>query len=163
MRRLALLLALFVLSGCDKAEPGKPAARVELRKLAANLVELVTAQGTPPYCLAFSVAETGVVRQLTMSPGTTSVECEPGRPIGGGPLRIPVREGKVRIHVLFSSQKLDAASVGEQMNDLAAGPGFSVLDLRLPGHVVSETIELTPEPEPRPGGRAAPDPADAGQ
>src|SRR5215475_10003928 len=92
--------ALFLLAfGCK--EPAQTVHRVELRKVNGELVELVPLPGTPPHCLAFSIAQ-GVVRQLTMNPENTSVECAPGKPMGGERFRIPAREGKVRIYVLFS-------------------------------------------------------------
>ena len=58
MQRLARTLALLGLLslGCDQKREG-PMRHVELRTLSGNRVELVPAEGKPPYCLAFSVAE----------------------------------------------------------------------------------------------------------
>jgi hypothetical protein len=145
MRRLARTLALIGLFslGCDSKREAV-ARRVELRTLRGNRVELVPADGTPPYCLAFSIAQRGTVRQLTMSQEDKSVECPPGKPIGGVPYRIVPSEGKVRIFVFFSSEKLAAASIAQQISELGASPTFGVLDLRLPGKVVSDVLEYTP-------------------
>ena len=52
--------------------------------------------------------------------------------------RIPKAEGKARIFVIFSDQKLAAATVAQQINDLGT-PIFSTLDLRVPGKAVSDS------------------------
>src|SRR6266545_5683502 len=85
---------LFICSCNQPAQP--PLHRVELRKTGGQSFELVPMAGTPSNCLAFSVAESGVVRQLTMNADDTSANCEPGKPIGGQPFQIPAAEGKVR-------------------------------------------------------------------
>jgi hypothetical protein len=79
-----------------------------------------------------------------MSEENESLDCPPGQPIGGASFRIPKVEGNVRIYVLFSDDKLRATSVADQMSDLAASPSFSVLDLRLPGKVVSDVLDYRP-------------------
>jgi len=132
------MVGAFLL-GCNKAPA--PVHRVELRKLGDDRVELVPLAGAPPRCLAFTIAEKGLVRQLTMSPEKKSLDCPPGRPIGGTSFRIPPTEGKVRIYVFFSDLQLSADSVAHQVSDLSANPSFSVLDLRLPGHVVADVLE----------------------
>src|SRR4051812_36867806 len=108
--RIPLFSALFSLAALSSGCPTKPTGdlphRLELRKVSANLVELVPRPGAPPNCLAFSVAENGVIRQLTMNADNRSVHCEPGQPIGGVPFRIPANEGKTKIYVFFSDQSL---------------------------------------------------------
>src|SRR5258706_14993215 len=143
MRRLWFALLLIGL-GCK--EPVKSAHRVELRKMKGELVELVPLAGTPPNCLAFSISQGGVVRQLTMNAENTSTDCAPGRPIGGEPFRIPAREGKVRIYVLFSDQQLEAQPIADQIHEFAGKPDLTVLDLRAPGRVVTDMVEFTPDP-----------------
>ena len=140
-RRLAVLLGLWVI-GCE-SRPGPVAHRVELRKSSADLVELVPKEGVPPYCLVYSIAEGGTIRQLTMNETNDSFDCPAGAPIGNTSFRIPKAEGKARIFVIFSDQRLAAATVAQQINDLGT-PNFSTLDLRVPGKAVSDVIEYTP-------------------
>src|SRR5688572_20433190 len=122
--RLAVLLGLWLI-GCE-GRPAPAAHRVELRKTSNDLVELVRKEGISPYCLVYSTAEYGTIRQLTMNETNDSFECPPGAPIGNTPFRIPKSEGKARIFVIFSDQKLPAASVAQQINDLGK-PNFSTL------------------------------------
>jgi len=140
-RRFALLFGLSLLGCENRAAPG--AHRVELRQTPGELVELVPKEGSPPYCLVYSIAERGTIRQLTMNEENQSFDCSAGVAIGGTGFRIPKKEGKARIFVIFSDQKLSAATVAQQINDLGT-PNFSALDLRLPGKAVTEVIEYTP-------------------
>ncbi len=109
-------------------------------------LELVPVAGTPSYCLVFSIAESGVVRQLTMNADDASTHCEPGKPIGGQPFRIPAHEGKVRIYTIFSDQKLAAPPIAEQVRELGSKRDLSAFDLRAPGRVITDTLEFVPEP-----------------
>jgi len=140
-RRFAVLLGLWLL-GCE-SRPAPGVHRVELRKTSTDLVEFVPKEGAPPYCLVYSIAEHGMIRQLTMNETNESFDCPPGAPIGNMAFRIPKSEGKARIYVIFSDQKLAAATVAQQITDLGT-PNFSTLDLRVPGKAVSDVIEYTP-------------------
>jgi hypothetical protein len=142
-RSFALLLLAF---GCK--EQAQAVHRVELHKVKGELVELVPLPGTAPNCLAFTIAESGVVRQLTMNPENTSLDCAPGRPMGGEAFRIPASEGKVRIYALFSDQKLEAQPIADQIHEFAGKPNLTVLDLRAPGRVTTDMIEFVPERGP---------------
>ena len=116
-----------------------------MRKVGAEQIELVPLAGVPPYCLVFSISQTGVVRQLTMTPDDASLECAAGSPIGGHTFQIPAREGKVRLVALFSDQKLSAPPIAEQIQELGGKPNLTVLDLRAPGRVVTDLLEFVPE------------------
>jgi hypothetical protein len=142
MREVSLGLLLLAL-GCK--EPAEKIHRIELRKVGGGLVELVPLPGTLPNCLAFSISESGVVRQLTMNPENTSLECAAGQPMGGERFRIPAREGKVRIYALFSDQKLEAQPIADQIHEFARKPDLTVLDLRAPGRILTDTVEFVPE------------------
>jgi hypothetical protein len=132
----------FSLVACEsRASPASH--RVELRKQPGDLVELVPKEGIPPFCLVFSIAERGTIRQLTMNESNDSFDCPAGAPIGNTSFRIPKSEGKARIYAIFSDQKLLATTVATQISDLGT-PNFSTLDLRVPGKVVSDVIEYTP-------------------
>jgi hypothetical protein len=141
MRRLAFLLC-FLVVGCE-GRPPQGAHRLELRKLPGDLVELVPREGNPPYCLVYSIAERGTIRQLTMNETNDSFECPAGAAIGDAKYSIPKSEGKARIFAVFTDQKLSATTVATQIGDLGT-PSFSPLDLRIPGKAVSDVIEFTP-------------------
>jgi len=140
-RRLAVLLGLWLI-GCE-SRPAAGVHRVEVRKTSNDLVELVPKEGALPFCLVYSIAEGGTIRQLTMNETNDSFDCPAGAPIGNTSFRIPKVEGKARIFVIFSDQRLAAAPVAQQINDLGT-PSFSTLDLRVPGKAVSDVIEYTP-------------------
>ena len=149
MRRIPSALSWIALVSalsyaCKDAAP--PSHRLEVRKVSGEQIELVPVAGAPPHCLVFTISSSGVVRQLTMNAEQTSFDCEPGKRIGDEPFRIPSREGKVRIFAVFSDQKLSAGPIAEQVNDLGGKPGFTGLDLRAPGHVVTDIVEFVPEP-----------------
>jgi hypothetical protein len=103
----------------------------------------VPREGNPPYCLVYSIAERGTIRQLTMNDSNESFECPAGAAIGDAKYRIPKSEGKARIFAVFTDQKLSATTVATQIGDLGT-PNFSPLDLRIPGKAVSDVIEFTP-------------------
>jgi hypothetical protein len=140
-RPVALLLG-FSLFGCENRAP-PVAHRIDLRETPGELVELVPKEGNPPYCLVYSIAERGTIRQLTMNEENESFDCPAGVAVGHIGFRIPKKEGKARIYVIFSDQKLSAATVAQQINDLGT-PNFSTLDLRVPGKAVSDVIEYAP-------------------
>ena len=144
-RRIALSFSLSLLGplfGCENRAP-PVAHRVEIRQVPGDLLELIPKEGSPPYCLVYSTAEKGPVRQLTMNEANESFDCPPGVPIGPVTFRIPKAEGKARIFILFSDQKLLASTIAAQLSDLGT-PSFSPLDLRVPGKAASDVIEYTP-------------------
>ncbi len=149
-RQVLAGVALALLAGCTRSSA--PAHRVELRRISGDTVQLVPSEGQMPYCLALTHSEKGVVRQLTMSKNNVSVKCPAGEPVLGQAYRIPAEEGPVKIHIFFSDQRLEAASVANQLNEMA-NPSFSPIDFRLPGNVVVETIDFIPSEtnEPTPG------------
>ncbi|MBS1153516.1 MAG: hypothetical protein H6Q89_5214, partial [Myxococcaceae bacterium] len=121
-----------------------------------------------PHCLVFTISANGVIRQLTMSRDNVSYTCPAGKPIGGHSYRVPLDEGTVKIQVLFTSQKLNAASIAQQLLDLRERPQIASIDLRLPGHATIETVSFVPEADAPPpigglvGKDGIPAPADAG-
>jgi len=143
MRRAGCVVGLLLLCACP--ERAVPQKRAELRRLSGDAIEVIPTPGQMPYCLMFTTSEKGVVRQLTMTRRNASLTCEAGRPIGATSYRIPVEEGKVRIHILFSDQRLDATSIAHDIGEMAGKPDFNPMSLRLPGNVTSETLEFTPE------------------
>jgi hypothetical protein len=161
----ALTCALALLA-CQPAKPG--AHRVELRKLSGSSVQLIPAPDQVPYCLAFTISASGVIRQLTMNPENRSIECRAGSPIGGVSYRFPLGEGRVKIYVLFSDRPLNAHSVADQIVDKSDQPAINATDLRLPGRVNVEVLEFSPGRTEEPtvgkvvGGRGEPA-ADAGR
>ena len=150
IRHVVAAVAVLLLSAC--ARTGAPVSRVEVRKISGDTVQIVPSEGQMPYCLVFTHSGKGVVRQLTMSKNNVSVKCPAGEPVLGQAYRVPVEEGPVTINVFFSDQRLEAASVANQLNDMA-NPSFSPIDFRLPGKVVVESIDFIPSEanEPAPG------------
>jgi len=136
--------AALLLAACS---PNREAAAHRATVVATGpaTIKILPSAGQPPYCLVFTVSDKGIVRQLTMSPSNESIPCAAGQPIGDTEYRIPPVEGKVRIHVILSDRKLDATPVAQQVRELGQSPGFSAMDLRAPGRVVLETLELTPQ------------------
>lgn len=148
MRKLGLgvLPLTFLLASCPQTST--PSHHVEIRTLGGNSAQLIPTRGQLPYCLVFTIAANGTIRQLTMSHDDRSISCPAERPIGGVRYRFPINEGRVRIVVLFSDRKLDAGSVAEQIMEKGALPTLSATELRLPGRVVVEVLDLSPIPEP---------------
>jgi len=148
--RHVVALAVAVLFACARSTA--PANRVEVRRVSGDTVQIVPSEGQMPYCLVFTQSGKGVVRQLTMSKNNVSVKCPAREPVLGQAYKVPVEEGPVKINIFFSDQRLEAASVANQLNDMA-NPSFSPIDFRLPGKVVVETLDFIPaeSPEPAPG------------
>jgi hypothetical protein len=148
--RLVVAGAALALVAC--ARSGIPTPRVELRRIAGDTVQIVPGENQLPYCLVFTHSGKGVVRQLTISKNNVSVRCNAGEPVLGQTYRIPVDEGPVKIHIFFSDQRLEAASVANQLNEQSLR-SFNPIDFRLPGQVVVETIDFIPTEsnQPAPG------------
>jgi len=150
MRR-TIFAALLLISMSACSEKKVPVIRrAEIRKLQGDVIEIVPAAGQLPYCLVFTTARNGVTRQLTITRQNKSVLCHGGVPIGKTSYRIPVEEGPVKVHVFFSDQPLDATSVAIQIADFVGTPDFNPMNLRLPGHVMSQTLDFAPSAEPPP-------------
>ena len=147
-----VLAAIAVAFLCACARSSTPAHRVEIRRISGDTVQVIPTEGQMPYCLVFTQSGKGVVRQLTISKTNVSVKCSPGEPVLGQAYRIPVEEGPVKINVFFSDQRLEAASVANQLNEMA-NPSFNPIDFRLPGNVVVERLDFIPaqSEEPAPG------------
>ena len=124
--------------------PPAGAGRATLQAVGPASIKILPSERQPPYCLAFTVAEKGAVRQLTMTPTNESIPCSAGEPVGGTEYRIPPSEGKVRVYVVFSDRKLDATPIGLQVHELGRGVGLTAMDLRAPGQVLLETLEFDP-------------------
>lgn len=141
------VLSLALLLGCTPSKSATP-KRAEIQEVGATSVKFIPAAGQPPYCLIFTVSDRGIVRQLTMNRDNTAVSCAAGKPVGNATFRIPLEEGRIRAHLIFSDRKLDANPMALQIHELAAeNPTFTALDLRAPGTVVIETLEYTPSLE----------------
>jgi hypothetical protein len=139
-RSRALPFVAILLATCSPRPPGA-SRRAALQAAGPASIKIVPSEGQPPFCLAFTVSQKGVVRQLTMSPANESIPCKAGEPVGGTDYRIPPGEGRVRVHVVFSDRALDATPLAAQVHELGASPGFSAMDLRAPGQVILETLD----------------------
>ena len=144
-----LVLAFCVLAsavGCSKPSPPASTQRVELVQKGPASIELVPLAGQPPYCLVFTVAEGGrPIRHLTMLEDKLSPDCPAGEPIASHVFRIPPREGKVKIFVVFSDRALEVDPIARQISDLVSQEQpVTAMDLRAPGRVVVEMLDFTP-------------------
>lgn len=146
LRTSLVAVALVALMACEKPKEA-PAKRAQINALGGNRVEFVPAAGQLPYCHIFTRSSSGVLRQLTMTHDNASLECPAGKPVGDVTFRIPVQEGEVTAFVLFSDQKLNAASVGQQLYELPSAQAFNAMNLRLPGNVNTEILTFSPSKE----------------
>ena len=152
-----------LLGGCNtKPSPAPVAHRLEIRTVTGNTVQFIPAPDQLPYCLIYTQSDKGVTRQMTMTQSNRSVPCPAGEPVMGRRFRIPADEGRVRVRVLFSDQRLEAAALASQVVDMAS-PTFDPIDLRLPGHVVLESLDFAPSEElPPVVGEVVKPPSDGG-
>ena len=145
---LSVFSAALVLGACSKSQTPFT-ARMEVHSLSANIVQFIPAPDQLPYCLIYTQTAKGVTRQMTMTGSNESVACPAGEPVLGRRFRLTSDEGLIRVRVLFSDQRLQAAQVASQVVDMAS-PAFNPMNLRLPGKVVLESIEYVPTDEPLP-------------
>ena len=148
MRGVVLGFLAFTVLGCSNRAPPAPSGpRVSLVQKGPASIEIVPAEGQPPYCLVYTIAEGGrPIRHLTILEDKLSPDCPAGQPIAGNVFRIPPREGKVKIFVIFSDRALDSSSIGQQIDDLTSQETpITAMDLRAPGKVVVEVLEFTPQ------------------
>jgi hypothetical protein len=145
MKRWSAVLAVVALSaGCDGKKSDRP-TRAQLRKTGAATVEVIPAEGQLPYCMLYTVSEKGVIRQLTLTRENRSIRCDSGKPIANTSFRIPAQEGKVRMYIFFSDDRVPAGPVAQQLYELRGQERINAMDLRLPGRVFVETLEFSPE------------------
>jgi hypothetical protein len=144
--RAVSVWAAVLAVACTK--PAPPVAhRLEIRTVTGNTVQFIPAADQLPYCLIYTLSDKGVTRQMTLTRSNQSVQCPAGEPVLGLRFRMPADEGRVRVHVLFSDQRLQAAALAAQIVEMTS-PGFNPNDLRLPGRVVLDTLDYVPAEEP---------------
>ncbi|HVY47743.1 MAG TPA: hypothetical protein VHB21_17765, partial [Minicystis sp.] len=145
--RALRLVGLAALVACN-APPAKPdAPRFTIEREGGVAVRLVPAAGQLPYCLAFSAADSGTVRLLTMSPKNEALPCPAGKPIGDVTFRIPPDEGHVRLFVVFADTAVEASAIAAQIRELAVKQKkVGGMDLRAPGTIAVGTADFTPNP-----------------
>ncbi|MFP2961802.1 hypothetical protein ACLEPN_29390 [Myxococcus sp. 1LA] len=147
MRRWTGLLAVAALCGaaCDGKKSTDRPTRAQLRKTGAATVEVIPSDGQLPYCMLYTVSEKGVIRQLTLTRENRSIRCDANKPVAHTSFRIPVQEGKVRMYIFFSDDRIPAGPVAQQLYELRGQERINAMDLRLPGRVFVETLEFAPE------------------
>jgi hypothetical protein len=143
---LTALLFPLALGACVRS-PELPKHRVDLVRKSGSTFELVPTDGQMPFCLAFTVNLAGVTRQLTMSEQNVSFRCEAGQRVGGHTWRVPLSDGPVKVYVLLTSQAVNAGSVVQQLLEAPDRQHLTVMNMRLPGNAVLETLDFTPEAE----------------
>jgi hypothetical protein len=145
-KALAIVVCAAVLAAACRRSAPTP-ARMEIRTVTGNTVQFIPAADQLPYCLIYTQSDKGVMRQMTLARSNQSVACPAGEPVLGLHFRLPADEGRIRVHILFSDQRLQAAALAEQVVEMTS-PGFNPNDLRLPGRVVLETLDYLPTEEP---------------
>jgi hypothetical protein len=136
---------LVLVGGCTQNEKAAAPSRAQIRKVSGATMEVVPNEGQFPYCLLFTVSEKGVIRQLTMTRENRSIKCDAGKPIANTSFRVPTQEGKVKVYVIFSDQRIQAGSVAQQLYELRDRPRVTGFDFRLPGQASVESLEFLPE------------------
>lgn len=139
---------LAVVALCAACHDGKKAAsseRATLRRTGGATVEVIPTEGQLPYCMLYTVSEKGVIRQLTLTRENRSIKCDANKPIANTSFRIPVQEGKVRLYVFFSDDRIPAGPVAQELYELRNQERISAIDLRLPGKVFVQMLEFTPQ------------------
>jgi hypothetical protein len=145
MKAALIVLALgFGLGGCSTSEPTR-VQRVTLTQKSPITFELVPAPDQPPYCHVFTATATGVIWLQTPTVDQLSIDCPAGKPITGAALRVPKREGKVKVYVIFSDRRLEGGPLQLQVQEMVQQmkPVLAV-DLRAPGKVVVDMLEFMP-------------------
>jgi hypothetical protein len=145
--RVAVLLAVMAVgvAACNEAKPPEKTVRAKVKRTGPATMEVIPTEGQLPYCMLFTMSEKGVIRQLTLTRENRSIRCEAGRPVANNSFRVPVQEGKVRVYVFFSDDRVPAGSVAQQLYDLRDRERVTAMDLRLPGRVFVEMLDFTPE------------------
>jgi hypothetical protein len=149
MRPILGLSMLVALAACKPSNTERP-RRVLLHRTGGTTFELKPEEGQHPYCLAYTVSKRGLTRQLTMSKNNESFECPAGRAIGLRSFKVPLGEGPVKVYVLFTSQKVNAGSVAQQLLDITDRQQINVMDLRLPGVANLDSVDFVPEEDVAP-------------
>jgi hypothetical protein len=143
---LVCVCAAVLMAGCTKPPSAAAAQRMEIRTVTGNTVQFIPGVDQMPYCLIYTQSDKGLTRQMTLTQSNQSVPCPAGEPVLGLRFRIPADEGRVRIRVLFSDKRLQAAEVAEQVLEMAS-PTFNPINLRLPGRVLLESMDFIPKEE----------------
>lgn len=148
MKAALLVLALSSgLFGCTKSEAPAHVQRAILTKKTGNTFELVPTADQPPYCQVFTTTLTGIIWLQTPTHDNLSMECPAGKPITGAPLRVPKKDGKVDVYVIFSDRRLEAGPLQLQVQEVVQQhQTVTAGDLRAPGRVLVDRIEFMPDP-----------------
>lgn len=146
MKRWSAVLAIAAVSAScqDRLQDDKP-TRAQIRKTGPATMEVIPSDGQLPYCMLYTVSEKGVIRQLTLTKENRSIRCDAKKPVANTSFRIPTQEGKVKVYVFFSDDRIPAGPVAQQLYDLRAQEHISAIDLRLPGRVHVEMLDFVPE------------------
>ncbi|MGV3622230.1 MAG: hypothetical protein ACO1OB_15510 [Archangium sp.] len=149
MRSVFVIASLLLAVACDKPAAGSN-KRASLNRTGGTTFEVIPSADQHQHCLIYTVSRSGLTRQMTMSGNNQSFDCIAGRPIGGHSYRVPLNEGPVRVYVFFTSQKVNAAAVSQELLEAPNRQALSAMNMRLPGNVTLETLDFTPEEDVAP-------------
>ncbi len=146
MKAALIALALCVgIVGCSTSESPARVQRVTLTQKSPITFELVPAPDQPAYCHVFTTTATGVIWLQTPTEDQLSIDCPAGEPITGVALRVPKREGKVKVYVIFSDRRIEGGPLQMQIQEMVQQmKPVSAVDLRAPGKVIVEMLEFMP-------------------
>ncbi|MFY1830214.1 hypothetical protein ACN47A_30140 [Myxococcus fulvus] len=146
MKRWSMVLAVAAMSvGCQDGKKEDRITRAQVRKTGPATMEVIPSSGQLPYCMLYTVSEKGVIRQLTLTRENRSIRCDANKPVANTSFRVPTQEGKVKVYIFFSDERIPAGPVAQQLYDLRGQDRISAMDLRLPGRVFVETMDFVPE------------------
>ncbi|MBZ4394767.1 hypothetical protein OWM54_31750 [Myxococcus sp. MISCRS1] len=146
MKRWSMVLAVAAMSvGCQNGKKEDRGTRAQVRKTGPATMEVIPSAGQLPYCMLYTVSEKGVIRQLTLTRENRSIRCDANKPVANTSFRVPTQEGKVKVYIFFSDERIPAGPVAQQLYDLRGQDRISAMDLRLPGRVFVETMDFVPE------------------
>ncbi|WP_246137497.1 MULTISPECIES: hypothetical protein [Myxococcus] len=146
MKRWSTWLTVAAMSaGCQNGSKDDRPTRAQIRKTGPATMEVIPSAGQLPYCMLYTVSQKGVIRQLTLTRENRSIRCDSNKPIANTSFRVPTQEGKVKVYIFFSDDRIPAGPVAQQLYDLRGQERINAMDLRLPGRVYVETLDFVPE------------------
>lgn len=144
----ALLVVTLALAACSK--PDAPKTRASLVRTGGTTFQVVPSEGQHPYCLLFTVSQSGLTRQLTMSSKNQAFSCPAGAPVGKRTFKVPRNEGPVKVYAFFFTQPVNAGALAQDILEAKDRQALSVMDMRLPGQASLETLRFEPEDDVAP-------------
>ncbi|MFO0593356.1 MAG: hypothetical protein U0441_37790 [Polyangiaceae bacterium] len=146
--RAAVIVTPLLLGACG-APAATPAPRRASLSTANGQWSVSPTEGQLPYCLLVQARGSELAVPLPIAEDGQSVACPAGKPIGRKSWPVPANNAVYKVFVVFSDRPLKGDTVAEQIRSrLDEGPQAVVtsMDLRAPGQVALETLEVSGAP-----------------